>query len=135
MSNPEKINKAIAKNFKWGTGCEGWHLLTSDALTIAEETMPPQSQGIVHYHEVAQHFIYVLEGEACLEIDGITHLLNPGDGISVYPGSLHQIRNESGDVLHFLAICSPNSFEDFKNEDGNTPPNWKPDFFSSRKDN
>ncbi|NEO09761.1 MAG: cupin domain-containing protein, partial [Moorea sp. SIO3I8] len=42
MSNQEKINKATAKNFQWGTGCEGWHLLTSEDLTIAEEMMPPQ---------------------------------------------------------------------------------------------
>lgn len=133
MSNQEKINKATAKNFQWGTGCEGWHLLTSEDLTIAEEMMPPQSQGILHYHEYAQHFIYVLEEEASLEIDGTTHVLNRGDGKVVSPGSLHQIRNESSDVLYFLAICSPNSFEDFKNEAGEVPPNWKPDFFPGKE--
>ena len=133
MSNQEKINKSNAENFKWGTGCEGWHLLTSNDLTIAEEIMPPQSKGVVHYHEYAQQFIYVMDGEASLEIDGKVYVLSCGDGKLISPKSLHQIRNESNDDLHFLAICSPNCFEDFKNKEGEVPPNWKPDFFPSKE--
>lgn len=133
MSNHEKINKATAENFQWGTGCQGWHLLANDDLTVAQEIMPPNSMGVEHYHEVCQQFFYVLEGEASIVIEGTKHILNPGDGILISPGALHQIRNDSSNDLHFIAISSPNSFNDFKNKAGEVPPNWKPDFFPSQK--
>ncbi|NER25699.1 MAG: cupin domain-containing protein [Symploca sp. SIO1C2] len=112
MSNQETINKANAENFKWGTACDGWHLLKSDELSIVEEIMPPGSKGVVHHHEVSRHFFYVLEGEASLVIDGTTHLLNRGDSILVLPGKVHQIKNESGDELNFLVVSSPECFTD-----------------------
>ncbi|OLT59250.1 cupin domain-containing protein [Moorena bouillonii] len=133
MSNHAKINTATAENFQWGTGCQGWHLLANDNLTVAQEIMPPNSRGVEHYHEVAQQFFFILEGEASIVIENTTHVLNSGDGILISPGALHQIRNESSNDLHFIAISSPNSFHDFKNEVGEVPADWKPDFFPSQK--
>ncbi len=111
-SNPTKINTSIAENFKWGTGCNGWHLLKSDDLSIVEEIMPPGSKGVEHYHEIAKQFFYIIEGEASLVIDKKEHLLKSGDGMLVSPGLLHQIRNKSSNDLHFLAVSSPECFKD-----------------------
>lgn len=113
MSNQENtLNKATAENFKWGTACEGWHLLKSDDLSIVEEIMPPGSKGVEHYHEVSRHFFYILKGEASLVIEGKTHILKSGDSILVPPGSVHQIRNESKDEVNFLVVSSPECFND-----------------------
>ena len=66
-------------------------------------------------------------------IEGTKHILNSGDGMLISPRALHQIRNESSDDAHFIAISSPNSFHDFKNKAGEAPQGWKPDFFPSQK--
>lgn len=133
MPKHEKINISTAENFQWGTGCQGWHLLANDDLTVAQEIMPPNSAGVVHYHEGPKHFFYILKGEASIVIEGTTHILNAGDGIPIFSGALHQIRNDSNNEVHFIAISSPNSFKDFRNEAGEVPLDWKPDFFPSQK--
>jgi mannose-6-phosphate isomerase-like protein (cupin superfamily) len=133
MSNNQPISTATAENFQWGTGCQGWHLLANDDLTVAQEIMPPKSTGVVHYHEVCQQFFYILEGEVTIVIEDKKHILNAGDGMLISPGALHQIRNDSSNDAHFIAISSPNSFHDFKDKAGEVPQDWKPDFFPSQK--
>ncbi len=59
--------------------------------------------------------------------------LNKGDGKLLSPSSLHQIINESKDILHFLAIYSQNCFDNFNNEAEEVPPNWKPDLFPGKE--
>ncbi|MGB3535499.1 MAG: cupin domain-containing protein [Microcoleaceae cyanobacterium] len=133
MSTNQPISTTTAENFQWGTGCQGWHLLANDDLTVTQEIMPPNSTGVEHYHEVCQQFFYVLEGELTIVIEDKKHVLNSGDGMLISPGALHQIRNDSSNETHLIAISSPNSFYDFKNKAGEAPEDWKPDFFPSQK--
>lgn len=130
--NTQKVNTSNAENFQWGTGCQGWHLLANDQLTITQEIMPPKSAGVVHYHEVAEQFLYILQGEAAIVIEGEMQSLYAGDGIYLTPSSKHQIRNDSDKDVHLIAVSSPNSFHDFKDKNGQVPDGWKPDFFPDK---
>ncbi|NEP33694.1 cupin domain-containing protein [Moorena sp. SIO3B2] len=61
---------------------------------------------------IFRDFFYILEGEASLVIDGTMHRLNRSDSILLYPGAVHQIRNESSDALNLLVVSSPECFTD-----------------------
>lgn len=113
MSTNQSISTKTAENFKWGNDvCNGWHLLKGDAMSVVEEIMPPGGRGVVHYHNVSQHFLYVLRGDVSLILDDKKHLLKSGEGITILPKSPHQIRNESDDEVNFLVFSSPECFSD-----------------------
>ena len=96
-----------AEHYVWGTNCDGWHLVKSDALSVIQEQVPAGACEITHVHHVARQFFFVLSGVATLEIDGIVHTLRAREGIEVAPGVPHQMRNESGEPVEFLVVSHP----------------------------
>jgi mannose-6-phosphate isomerase-like protein (cupin superfamily) len=106
------INAAGAERYAWGSGCEGWHLLKRDDLSVIQERAPPGSAEVRHRHARARQFFFVLEGEATLEIDGVAHVLGSRDGVEVPAGAAHQFRNESPRDVVFLVISTPASHGD-----------------------
>ncbi|MGI4863684.1 MAG: cupin domain-containing protein [Janthinobacterium lividum] len=107
-----KISLATAPSYPWGTGCTGWHLVENAALGVIQETMPPGTAEVRHYHERAQQFFYILQGEATFELAGETLHLGPGEGLHVAPGQPHQLRNASGQALNFLVVSTPHAHGD-----------------------
>lgn len=112
ISKNQPVSIANTENFKWGEVCNGWHLLKGDAMSVVEEIMPPKSEGVIHYHNASQHFIYVLRGDMSLVLGDDKHLLKKGQGITVTPTVQHHIRNESDDEVNFLVFSSPECFSD-----------------------
>ena len=106
------VSTSHAEHYTWGGGCDGWHLLRGDDLSVIEERMPPGSREQRHLHRRARQFFYVLAGEAMLEPEGERHPLQAGQGLHVPPGSAHQMCNESGHELHFLVVSAPRSHGD-----------------------
>jgi mannose-6-phosphate isomerase-like protein (cupin superfamily) len=106
------ISTDNAEYYLWGDGCDGWHLLKSDALSVIEERMPAGAEEQQHYHEHAHQFFYVLEGTLTLDICGTVHVLKERIGVQVQPGTLHQVRNESADPVRFLVVSAPKSHGD-----------------------
>ena len=109
---PEKISVATAASYTWGDACTGWHLVKNPALGVIQESMPPGTSEVRHYHAQAQQFFYVLRGEATFELASQVQRLGPGEGIHVPAGQAHQLRNESGEVLEFLVVSTPHAHGD-----------------------
>lgn len=106
------VSTANAQHYHWGQACDGWHLLALDELSVIEERMPPGSFEQRHRHARARQFFYVLEGELTIELEGVEHRLQPGEGLHVPPGSAHQVRNIGFADARFVAVSSPKSHGD-----------------------
>ena len=106
------ISIATADHYRWGDGCNGWHLVRTKALSVIEERMPPKASERRHKHERAHQFFYVLKGALTLEIDGEEKRLIAGDGIEVTPGQAHQAFNRSDADVRFLVTSQPPSHGD-----------------------
>lgn len=112
MNDLRAVDIETAEHYRWGDGCDGWHLLAGDDLSVIRERVPPGSAEVRHRHARSRQFFYVLDGEASLEVDGVTHRLRAGMGLHVPPGAAHQFRNESAADVHFLVVSSPRSHGD-----------------------
>lgn len=109
------ISKSTADHYRWGNGCDGWHLVKNPQLSVIQERMPAGAAEVRHFHHHAQQFFYVLSGKAVMEVDGRPIVVAPGEGIWTPPGTSHQMRNDSCDELHFLVISHPPSHGDREN--------------------
>jgi mannose-6-phosphate isomerase-like protein (cupin superfamily) len=101
-----------AEHYTWGTGCDGWHLLKTDTLSVIQERMPPGTGEQTHYHERAQQVFYILAGTATFEVAGETLMVNQNQSIHITPNSKHRISNNGKTDLHFLVISEPKSHGD-----------------------
>jgi mannose-6-phosphate isomerase-like protein (cupin superfamily) len=109
------ISKSTAEHYIWGKGCDGWHLVKNPQLSVIQECMPAGTSEVRHFHHHAQQFFYVLSGEAVMEVDSRSIVLNAGEGIWIPAGTAHLMRNDSNDVVHFLVISQPPSHGDREN--------------------
>ena len=103
---------ANAEHYPWGQACDGWHLLATDDLSVIEERIPPGSFEQRHFHARARQFFYVLDGEATLELDGIAHRLQRGEGLHIPPEVVHQVRNDGTEDVRFIVISAPKAHGD-----------------------
>ncbi len=106
------VSRDNAEHYRWGTHCDGWHLVKDMQLSVIEEFMPPGAAEIRHHHEKAQQFFYILTGEVLMEVNGQNTLVPAGSGIRILPGTRHQIRNPSSGPVRFLVISQPPSHGD-----------------------
>lgn len=109
---PRAVSVKNAEHYTWGRGCDGWHLVKSDELSVIQERMPPGASEVRHYHRRARQFFFVLEGEATIEVGGKPHTLRAREGLEVPPGASHQMRNESGRDVAFTVTSVPKSHGD-----------------------
>jgi mannose-6-phosphate isomerase-like protein (cupin superfamily) len=109
------ITEATAEHYIWGNNCDGWHLVKNPQLSVIQERMPAGTSEVRHFHHHAQQFFYVLAGEAVMEGEGGTMTLGAGEGVWIPAGTSHQMRNDSGDEVHFLVISQPPSHGDREN--------------------
>jgi mannose-6-phosphate isomerase-like protein (cupin superfamily) len=106
------IERSSAEHYVWGTGCEGWHLVRSQSLSVIQELMPPNTSEQRHTHTQSRQFFYILSGEATFEIGGSREVVRPHQGVEVPPGTPHQIFNVSVENLEFLVVSCPPSHGD-----------------------
>ena len=113
---PSAVNRENAEHYRWGNDCDGWYLVRDPQLSVIEELMPPGAAEIRHYHQHAQQFFYVLEGQIMMEVEGETVLVSAGSGVRIMPGQRHQVRNPSSGPVRFLVVSQPPSHGDRVNE-------------------
>lgn len=104
-----KISKQNAEHYLWGDNCDGWHLVQNKELSIIHERMPANTTEVIHYHNQARQFFFILTGIAIIQIDDKIITLNPQECAEVPPLLKHQMRNESNQDVEFLVISQPNS--------------------------
>lgn len=104
---PFIVNRDNAQHYRWGEDCDGWILLGRSDLNVIRERMPPGTCEARHHHEKARQFFLVLGGALSIEIEGVVHALQSGDGIEVPPTAKHQVRNDGETDAWFVVISSP----------------------------
>ncbi|GGY47512.1 hypothetical protein GCM10011297_20390 [Bacterioplanes sanyensis] len=106
------ICRKTAEHYHWGDGCDGWHLVKSPNLSVIQERLPAGKAEVRHYHQKAEQFFFVLEGEATLEVNGEAITLTPQQGVHVPAGVAHQMKNLSQEDVVFLVTSTPPSHGD-----------------------
>lgn len=99
-------------HYVWGQGCDGWHLVRAEQLSVIEERMPPGTFEVSHHHRLSRQFFYVLDGTLTMVINEQATTLTEGLGIEIAPGTVHQVRNDSNLDVRFLVISQPPSHHD-----------------------
>ena len=60
-----------------------------------------------HYHKEVEETFYFLRGSGKIIINGVDHLINPGDVFKVDPGEKHNIINNGDDDIKVMFIKAP----------------------------
>ncbi len=74
--------------------------------------MPPGTQAARHFHNKAQQFFFVMEGEAVMELDGKEFVIRAREGVHVSAAKPHQMFNRSEADVLFIVISQPPSHGD-----------------------
>ena len=106
------ISKENATHYTWDDNCDGWKLVTSKNLSVIEESVPPGSTEVKHYHSKSEQFFFVLSGIATMETDTEILEIRPDQGIHIPAGIVHQLSNRHNHALKFLVISTPPSHGD-----------------------
>ena len=96
-----------AEHYIWGEICDGWHFLQRDELSVIQERVPAGGAEVLHYHNSARQFFYILEGNGTMVFEDHQVALHKGEGIEIAPQVKHQFRNQSHADVHFLVISVP----------------------------
>lgn len=74
---------------------------------IVQVLMPPRHSGGSHYHKLSEETYYILKGEADIIINGYSFKATPGMIISILPGEVHDVINNTDSDFELLAISAP----------------------------
>ena len=96
-----------AEHYIWGEVCDGWHLLKRDDMSVIQERVPVGGMEVMHFHNIARQFFYVLEGEGTMAFEAHEVVLKKGQGLEIPPQVKHQFKNQSNAEAHFLVISIP----------------------------
>ena len=103
------VSIETAEHYHWGEVCDGWRLLQRDGMSVIQERVPAGAAEVMHYHNTARQFFYILEGEGWMAFEDHDVLLKKGEGIEIKPQVKHQFKNQSGADVHFLVMSVPST--------------------------
>ncbi|NKF49158.1 cupin domain-containing protein [Shewanella sp. WXL01] len=106
------VSKHNAEHYLWGDNCDGWHLASSERLSVIQERVPPGCQEARHLHTQSEQFFFVLSGCATLEVNGEVFELSAQQGKHVAANTPHQLKNLADQDLHFIVTSTPPSLSD-----------------------
>jgi len=106
-----------AEHYMWGEICDGWHLLKRDDMSVIQERVPAGGVEIMHYHNMARQFFYILDGQGTMVFEDREVVLAKGQGLEISPQIKHQFKNQSNADVHFLVISVPATRNDRVNQD------------------
>jgi mannose-6-phosphate isomerase-like protein (cupin superfamily) len=98
-----------AEYYVWGEICDGWHLLKRADMSVIQERVPASGAEVIHYHQVARQFFYILEGEGTMVFEDHEVVLKKGQGLEIPPLIKHQFMNRSNADVQFLVISVPST--------------------------
>lgn len=106
------VSTLNAEHYVWGEGCDGWHLLKRDDISVIQERVPAGKAEVMHYHNNSRQFFYILEGKANLAFEDKVVALQKNMGIEIPPLTKHRFENNSSEDVIFLVISVPKSQHD-----------------------
>ena len=74
---------------------------------IVHVLIPAGHSGGSHYHKIAEETYYILKGEADIIINGNCFKATPGMLVSILPGEIHDVINNTEKDFELLAISAP----------------------------
>ncbi|HHZ20487.1 MAG TPA: cupin domain-containing protein [Firmicutes bacterium] len=85
------------------------HLFPKDELgphcrMMARITLPPGASIGPHDHTGERELYHIIRGKACLEENGKTYTMVPGDSSITGGGGVHALRNIGDEPLELLAV-------------------------------
>jgi quercetin dioxygenase-like cupin family protein len=86
----------------------GGRIAAIEVVTPAGVPGPPP-----HYHEDADEFFYVIEGQLGVMCDGTWTSHEPGEYVNVSRGTVHSFRNDGPDEVRVITGFEPQGFERF----------------------
>jgi len=105
-----------AEHYIWGEICDGWHLLKRDDMSVIQERVPAGSAEIMHHHNTARQFFYILNGQGTMIFEDHEVVLTKGQGLEIPPLIKYQFTNRSKDDVQFLVISVPSTRGDRVNQ-------------------
>ncbi|MGC9668387.1 cupin domain-containing protein [Planosporangium sp. 12N6] len=60
---------------------------------LGRADLAPGERIAEHYHPYSEEFLYLMEGELVVDLDGEPQPLRPGDALLIPPGTRHRLRN------------------------------------------
>ncbi|MES2382683.1 MAG: cupin domain-containing protein [Bacteroidota bacterium] len=106
------IDKETAPGYTWGDNCNAINLVNTETLSVKQESMPPHTKEVLHFHKHAQQFFYILKGTATFYCNGEKEMAHAQQGILIAPEEQHFIANETAEQLEFLVISQPATDKD-----------------------
>ncbi len=77
------------------------------SIAFGWATADPSRHKQAHYHKKITEWIYVVEGEGAIEIDGVSYAVARGDWIRINPGEAHALRNYKDRHMVVVCVCTP----------------------------
>ena len=113
----EKTGRSAAEHYVWGQGCDGWHFVKRDDLSVIAEKMPPHTEEEAHFHRRSRQFFYILRGRAVMRFSDREVVLEEGEGIEIPPEEPHQMTNPTDGETEFIVVSMPKSHGDRESVD------------------
>jgi quercetin dioxygenase-like cupin family protein len=79
----------------------------SPPASVSLVEVKPGGEIVPHMHQENHETAFILAGSAVLTLPSGDHVLAPGDGVTVPPGTLHSLRNTSDAGCLILAYHLP----------------------------
>jgi mannose-6-phosphate isomerase-like protein (cupin superfamily) len=77
------------------------------AQSLAEATVPPGAETLLHRHRVTEELYHVTQGTGSMTLGDQVFDVGVGDTVCIPPGTPHRIRNTGRVPLRILCCCSP----------------------------
>lgn len=104
----QKVSKHNSlQHYQWGSQCDGWVLVDTEALSVKQERMAAQTSEALHYHAKSQQFFFILKGTATFEVEDKTVTVGEGEGFHIQAGNKHRILNNTNEDLEFILSSQP----------------------------
>lgn len=91
---------------------------TNGVFALLEATLLPGAMAAPHSHAHEEETPYVLEGTLCVETQGRTIALSPGETATLPRNVPHRLGNTSTGVTRILLLATPAGFDEFVKEIG-----------------
>lgn len=84
---------------------------TGGTLSMTDTLVAPGFDPGRHYHEDADEYFLILDGEIEVELEGVRSLKSPGEAVFIPRGKVHSFRNPGNSPARKIVIFTPGGFE------------------------
>lgn len=83
------------------------HVHGNRAQSLAEATVPPGAETLLHRHRVTEELYHITAGAGVMTLGSEIFEVRAGDTVCIPPGTPHKIRSTGREPLKILCACTP----------------------------